>query len=292
MSDRLTDPVEAARLSYAEELRFTAHIRSPAVCAAFAAVPRERFVGAGPWRVRSPRDMSEYWTTEGADPRAVYHDVLIALDERRQINNGQPSLWAFLLDQLDIAAGEHALHLGCGTGYYTAVVAELVGLAGKIAAIEIDAGLAEKARTALKPWPQITVSNADGAALSFEPADLIIASAGATHPLSSWLDALKPGGRLLFPMTATRRGGMLLVTREPEEGFAARFLCQAGFIDFSGARDADISHRLAAAFARDWGHAVQSLRRDHHAKDRTCWLHGDGWCLSRRLPTVTRSATS
>jgi protein-L-isoaspartate(D-aspartate) O-methyltransferase len=287
----MSDPVKAARLSYAEELRFTAHIRSPAICAAFAAVPREHFVGAGPWRVRSPMNLAEYWTTADADPRAVYHDVLIALDESRQINNGQPSLWAFLLDQLDIATGERVLHLGCGTGYYTAVVAELVGPTGKITAIEIDAGLAENARAALKPWPQITVDNADGANLSFQPADLIVASAGATHPLTSWLDALKPGGRLLFPMTASRRGGMLLVTRDGEEGFAARFLCQVGFIDFSGARDPDIGRRLAAAFARDWGQAVQSLRRDSHAKGRTCWLHGEGWCLSRRRPAATRHAT-
>jgi protein-L-isoaspartate(D-aspartate) O-methyltransferase len=282
--------VEAARLSYAEELRFTAHIRSAALRAAFAAVPRECFVGAGPWRIRSPMDLSEYWTTADADPRAVYHNVLIALDESRQINNGQPSLWAFLLDQLDIAAGEHVLHLGCGTGYYTAVVAELVGPRGKVTAIEIDAILAEKARIALEPWSQITVCNADGSNLLFKPADLIVASAGATHPLTRWLDALKPGGRLLFPMTTSRRGGMLLVTREGKESLAARFLCQVGFIDFSGARDPIISRRLAAALAGDSGEAVQSLRRDCHAKDRTCWLHGKGWCLSRRPPVITKSA--
>jgi len=142
-------------------------------------------------------DMAEYWTTSDSDPRAVYHDVLIALDEARGINNGQPSLWAFLLDHLDVLAGERVLHLGCGTGYYTAFVAELVGLTGRITAIEIDPGLAEKARVALMPWPQITVSNADGASLAFEQADLIVVSAGATHPLLSWLDALKPGGRLM-----------------------------------------------------------------------------------------------
>src|SRR5271165_2088954 len=287
----MTDQPNASRRFYAEELRFRARVRSPTVVAAFATVPRERFVGAGPWRVRSPMDMAEYWTTADTDPQAVYHDVLIALDETRGINNGQPSLWAFLLDQLDIAAGEHVLHLGCGTGYYTAVMAELVGPTGKITAIEIDPGLAEKARAALVPWPQVTVGNADGAGMSFEPADLIVASAGATHPLTSWLDALKPGGRLLIPVTATRRGGMLLVTRKADDGFSARFLCQVGFIDFSGARDPDISRRLAAALARDWGRAVQSLRRDHHAKGRTCWLHGEGWCLSRRLPTVTRLAS-
>lgn len=205
MSDPPNNPVEAARLSYVEELRFTAHIRSPAVRAAFAAVPRECFVGAGPWRIRSPMDNSDYWTTADADPRAVYHNVLIALDESRHINNGQPSLWAFLLDQLDIAAGEQVLHLGCGTGYYTAVMAECVGRAGKVTAIEINASLAEKALVALEPWSQVSVSNADGSNYSFEPADLIVASAGATHPLRSWLNALKPGGRLLFPMTARRR---------------------------------------------------------------------------------------
>ena len=216
--------------------------------------------------------------------------ALVALDESRGINNGQPSLWAFLIDQLDIAAGENVLHLGCGTGYYTAIMAELAGPTGKITAIEIDAGLAEKARAALMPWPQITVSNADGANISFEPVDLIVASAGATHPLSSWLDALKPGGRLLFPMTATRRGGMLLVTREAEDGFAARFLCQVGFIDFRGARNPDISRRLAAALGRDWGRAVRSLRRDHHAQVETCWLHERGLVSLARLPAVAGSS--
>ena len=233
---------------------------------------------------------AEYWTTADADPRAVYHDVLIALDESRQINNGQPSLWAFLLDQLDVAAGEQVLHLGCGSGYYTAVMAELIGPKGKVTAIEIDASLAEKARIALGPWSQVTVSNADGSNLSFEPADLIVASAGSTHPLPSWLDALKPGGRLMFPMTATERGAMLLVTRDAEDSFAARFLRQVGFIEFSGARDPDTGRRLAVALARDWGRGVQSLRRDTHPKGRSCWLHGEGWCLSRRRPVVTRSA--
>jgi hypothetical protein len=45
----MADPVEQARHGYAEELRFTARVSSPAVVNAFAAVPRERFVGPGPW---------------------------------------------------------------------------------------------------------------------------------------------------------------------------------------------------------------------------------------------------
>ena len=77
-------------------------------------------------------------------------------------------------------------------------------------------------------------------------------------------------------------GAMLLVKRCTEDGLAARFLCRAGFIDFQGARDPTTSRRLAAALRRDRGTAVKSVRRDIHRKDETCWLHGEGWCLSRR----------
>jgi protein-L-isoaspartate(D-aspartate) O-methyltransferase len=79
-------------------------------------------------------------------------------------------------------------------------------------------------------------------------------------------------------------GEMLLVTRLSELAFASRFLCPAAFIDFQGARDPATSHRLAAALRRDHGTAVRSLRRDSHQEDETCWLHGEGWCLSLRVP--------
>jgi hypothetical protein len=138
---------------------------------------------------------------------------------------------------------------------------------------------------ALALWRQVEVRHADGARASFDPVDLIIASAGATHPLQSWLDALRPGGRLLLPMTAGQSGpgAMLLVTRLAKDRFAAGFLGdRVAFIDFKGARSQDMSRRLATALDRDWGAALKSLRRDGHTRDKTCWLHGKGWCLSRR----------
>jgi protein-L-isoaspartate(D-aspartate) O-methyltransferase len=278
-----SDSLAQARRSYAEELRFTAKVTLRTVVEAFATVPRERFVGPGPWRVKSPMNIADYWTTENDNPRHVYHDVLIALDEAHGINNGQPSLWAFLFDRLGIAPGDDVLHLGCGTGYYTAIAAELAAPGARITAIEIETRLADIARAALAPWPQIAVSNVDGACSALASADVIIASAGATHPPPAWLDALRRGGRLLFPMTTTRSGpgGMLLVTRRSDEEFAARFLCRAGFIDFKGARNPEIGRRLAAALVRDQGAAVKSLRRGNHAEDHTCWLHGADWCLSR-----------
>ena len=289
----MADATAEARQRYAEELRFTAGVKSGGVVAAFATVPRERFVGPGPWRVMSPMNMAGYWTTEDGNPRHVYHDVLIALDEPRGINNGQPSLWAHLFDQLGIAVNHDVLHLGCGTGYYTAIAAALAGPAGKVTAIEIDPSIAKRALIALGSWPQVTVRNVDGARSVFDPVDIIVASAGATHPLRSWLDALKPGGRLLFPMTSTRGGpgAALLVAREAQGGFAAHFLCRVGFIPFEGARSRDMGRRLAAALRRDWGVAVKSLRRDAHEKTETCWLHGKSWCLSRLAPDEIGVAT-
>jgi protein-L-isoaspartate(D-aspartate) O-methyltransferase len=278
----MTGAIEAARQSYAEELRSLAHISSPALLAAFATVPRERFVGPGPWRING---MGRYWATDDTDPRRVYHNVLIELDGEKGINNGQPSLWAICFDRLGVGSGDHVLHLGCGTGYYTAILAELAGPRGSITAIEIDEALAERARVALEPWPQVAVVHRDGSSGPFEPADVIVVSAGVTHPLPAWLNAVKPGGRLLFPMTVTNGPGvMTLLTRKSEENFAARFLCGVAFIDFSGARNPEVSIQLGKALRRDQGAPVKSLRCDSHEKEERCWLHGEGWCFSTRAP--------
>jgi protein-L-isoaspartate(D-aspartate) O-methyltransferase len=282
--------IAEARRFFAEELRAITRATADTVIEAFARVPRERFVGPGPLRILSPWNMGEYWTPADASPRAVYHDVLIAYDEARRLNNGQPSLWAFVFDKLGARPGEHVLHLGCGMGYYTAILAELVGPAGKVTAVEIDATLAERARDALAAWPQVAVINGDGSCVALGVFDIIVASAGATHPLPTWRDALKPGGRLVFPMTATQGpGGMLLVTRRGDDDFAARILCGAAFYEFSGARDAEVSDKLRDALMRDRGAGLKSLRRNAHAQDETCWLHGDGWCLSRRDPAPSQT---
>ena len=276
--------IEAARRFYAEELRFQAQMSSEALVAAFATVPRERFVGPGPWRVLC---VDGFWKTPDADPRHVYHNVLITLDEGKGINNGQPSLWAQHLDRLDVRAGDHVLHLGCGTGYYSAILAEIVGPNGKVIAVDIDAGMAEWARMALGPWPQVTVVCGDGALGLFEAADVVVVSAGATHPMAAWLAAVKLGGRLLFPLTPDAgSGAMAHLTRRSVDWFSARIEFGALFIPFSGARDREVGKELARALGRDRGEGVRSLRCDVHEKEESCWLHGEGWCLSTLEPIV------
>ena len=108
MSD--DDLSEARRWS--RKLRFVARIEDQTVVDAFATVPRERFVPQGPLRMLSHWNLSDYWTPPDAGPTAVYHDVLIAYDEKRRLNNGLPSLWAFVFDKLGVAGGERVAHLG------------------------------------------------------------------------------------------------------------------------------------------------------------------------------------
>ena len=277
--------IDSLRRSYAEELLRAPHILSPAVVEAFATVPRERFVGPGPWIMQSH---GEAWITEDSDPRHVYRDALIVLDQAKHLNNGQPSLWAFHLALLDVHPDARILHLGCGTGYYTAILAELTGPQGSVTAIEIDDGLAERARISLGPWPWVTVVHGDGAIGPFEPADAIVVSAGATHPLPAWLAAVKPQGKLLFPLTSTRGPGtMAHLTRVSGEWFKASLISTAFFVDFEGARNDAVSKDLAKALNRDQGLGVRSFRCDPHEKDVTCWLHGIGWCFSRRLAAAT-----
>jgi protein-L-isoaspartate(D-aspartate) O-methyltransferase len=275
--------IAAVRGWYAEEVRYAAAVKSPAIVRAFAAVPRERFLGPGPWLICTGSGSEKYWSTEDADPRCVYHNVVIGMLPEKGLNNGQPGLWAHLFDQLDLGLNKRVLHLGCGAGYYSAILAEIVGPLGRVTALDREAGLVARAVEALAPWPQATAFVADAATYLPDTVDLIVASAGATHPLPQWLDVLPPGGQLLLPLTGERQWGQtLLVTRrDSAEGFAARFAGYVGIYDFAGVRDAQSAARLDAAIRRGDMASVRSLRRDAHAEEESCWLHAAGFCLSR-----------
>jgi protein-L-isoaspartate(D-aspartate) O-methyltransferase len=126
---------------------------------AFAAVPRESFLGNGSWRIMTP--WSPYTTVPEQDPALIYQDVVVALDEERGINNGSPSLHARWMHLVSPRRGERVAHIGAGAGYYAAILAELVGNEGRVAAVEYDAGRAQSARDNLKDRSNVEVIAAD-----------------------------------------------------------------------------------------------------------------------------------
>src|SRR5215469_18633220 len=92
---------------------------------AFATVPREDFLPQGPWQV--VRWGRGYVPTPSRDPVYLYDDVVVSIIPERNLNNGQPSLHAVLITSAAPKIGEHAVHIGAGVGYYTAILHRLVG---------------------------------------------------------------------------------------------------------------------------------------------------------------------
>lgn len=242
---------------------------------AFAAVPREDYVGPGPWQVFVG---SGYIPTISDDPRHLYQDILIGLAPDRRINNGQPSLHARCLAAAAPALGEAVVHVGAGTGYYTAVLATLVGPTGAVIALEREQDLAARASAALRSFPSVEVRAESATESAIPHCDVIYVNAGATHPPSAWLDALKIGGRLVFPLTPNEGFGIMLqVTRKNESTYAASAFSRVAFIPCIGARDDATSASLTFALERQSLKEVRSLKRNPPPDD-TAWCIGNGWC--------------
>ena len=229
----------AIRAEYARALlRLIGRDPEGPLAMAFATVPRENFVGSPPWRVRGGSFGTGAETEDIAD---IYSDVLVSLDREKTINNGSPSLHARALDKLSPAPGEKVVHIGAGTGYYSAIIAELVGSAGHVTAVECCDKLAARARAALKDYPNVDVIEADGALYPLEDADIVYVNFACDHPADAWVERLKPGGRLLFPLGIpvsvpgrqsrfSDMAAFLLVRREADGEFSAHFLTGVSFI--------------------------------------------------------------
>lgn len=273
--------LQTCREAYAQAIVPGGATAGSRLIAAFAATPREDFLGPPPWRLLSnPAE----GPTLADDPRLLYQDVLVAIAPERGINNGQPSLHARCIAACAPAAGETVLHIGAGTGYFSAILADLAGSGGQVQAYEIETDLAARAAAALQPWPQVQVLAASASDAVLPPADVIYVCAGATQPMPNWLDALKPGGRLVFPLTPDQGfGGMLMITRLDAQRHAAKMLMRVAFIPCIGARDEASAAALSAALANRPFDAVRSLRRDN-SPDATAWCVGQGWWLSTAEP--------
>ena len=276
-------PLEVVRRCYAEDVRVRSGMQSEALGEAFATVPREHYLGPGPWHMVGQGG----GTTEDDDPRHLYHDVLIAIDPAKHLNNGLPSALAGWLDSLEIKAGQRALHAGCGLGYYTAIVAQVVGLEGHVTGIEIEPALAARAKTNLAHLENVTVLEGDGIAYDPGPVDTIFINAGVTHPQPLWLDRLKPGGRLLAPLTSGVGGGWMLLVHRVKDGYEASFSSPVMIYSSPSGRDPQRNAKLAGAFQETLQGKrphLRSIRRDPHEADATCWMHGDDVCLSTLEP--------
>lgn len=255
---------------------------------AFAAVPREKFLGEGPWRIMTP--WSPYMPVQNRDPALIYQDVVVALDEAHGINNGSPALHAHWLHAAAPRAGERVAHIGAGAGYYSAILAEFVGETGHVTAVEYDAGRAASAASNLADRANVEVVHGNGHEWPREITDVVYVNFAVSRPAAAWIENLAVGGRLVFPLGVPRDGpgmqgglnALSLMIEHRHRGYAATPLSPVAFVFAEGGdRQSDEDAQALHALLRQGGwQKIRSLVWNESVDDARCWFAGDGWALS------------
>jgi hypothetical protein len=88
---------------------------------------------------------------------------------------------------------------------------------------------------------------------------------------------------LVAALARVPREARFLIARQ-DDGFAATDLSPVGIYSCQGARDLKLNAEISRK--RGTQSRVQSVRRDAHEPDETCWLHAQGVCLS--MPSLRR----
>src|SRR4249919_151767 len=184
MSDDLS--LAGLRERLVDQVLATSGIRDERIAAALRDVPRHLFLPHLP-----PQD-------------AYLDDAIVTkrdADGQPISSSSQPAIMAIMLDQLTLAPGQRVLEIGAGTGYNAALMRHIVGSAGTVISVDIDADLVGQAREHLASagYPDVTVVAADGAGgyPAGAPYDRVIATVGVSDLAPAWLD--QAGARSLTP---------------------------------------------------------------------------------------------
>lgn len=129
----------------------------------------------------------------------AYEDHPLPIGEGQTIS--QPYIVAVMLDALRVKASDKLLEIGTGSGYVTALLAEL---AAQVVSIERHASLADAARQLLSGmgYRNVKVITGDGSSGFPEdaPYDKVIVSAAAPRLPQALIDQLAEGGRMIIPV--------------------------------------------------------------------------------------------
>ncbi len=281
------DPLlDEAKLLYAKLMTVASRSDDPRLERIFELVPREAFLPSGPWKIWMAGSRIE---TPSAHPIHLYQNVLVALDETKGINNGEPFLHAAWIGKVAPTKGDRICHIGAGTGYYTAILSMLALPSGHVEAFEIENDLATKARNHLKPFNGVTVIHGDATKHPISDCDLIYVNAGVTVPPASWFRALRPDGRIIMSWQPTGRDGLTVLIKRLSKGFSVEFLTRSWFISCVGASDVSDAILLPT-----WQEAqtIRSawLTSDRHPDETAVAIFPDVWFSSGTLEAASKAA--
>jgi protein-L-isoaspartate(D-aspartate) O-methyltransferase len=146
----------------------------------------------------------------------AYNDNPLPIDERQTIS--QPYIVALMTEALNLKGNEKVLELGTGSGYQTAILAEL---AERVFSIERIASLASGARKILDSlnYYNVAIRVGDGTYGWKEesPFDAIIVTAGAPDIPKTLVEQLVVGGRLVIPIGGRHSQALIKLTRLSED---------------------------------------------------------------------------
>ena len=188
-------------------------IRSEAVLAAMAKVPRHRFV-------------------RSVDTDLAYSDMPLPIGSGQTIS--QPFIVAYMTEVLDVARGEKVLEIGTGSGYQAAVLA---GLARDVYSIEIIPELAERARARLQElgYRNVHVRVGDGYLgwPEAQPFDRIMVTAAPDHVPEPLVQQLASNGHMVIPVG--RGAQKLLVISKTSRGVVREETLDVQFVPLARA---------------------------------------------------------
>lgn len=198
-------------------------IRNPQVLGAMRKVPRHLFV-------------PEKWQT------LAYTDRPLPIDMQQTIS--QPYMVALMTESLELSANDKVLEIGTGSGFQTAVLAEICT---SVYSVELLPELLETATVLLKRqgYRNIAAKNGDGTLgwLEYQPYDAIIVTAGAPHLPQPLLEQLAEGGRLVIPVGDSLSQSLKKIVRRPD-GLWEEQLLQCQFVPLRGEHGWPVTGRV------------------------------------------------
>lgn len=209
----MKDPFLDLRQQMVEEQLANRDIRDQRVLAACQKVPRHKFV---------PKAYSA----------KAYQDYPLPIGEEQTIS--QPYMVALMTQCLGLSGQEKVLEIGTGSGYQTALLAEL---AQQVYSVERVPALAEKARLVLAElgYRNIEIKAGDGTQgwPQHGPFDAIIVTAGAPDIPAPLIEQLKEGGRLVIPLGGRFTQTLAVVTKN-KQGTLRQDWCGCIFVPLVG----------------------------------------------------------
>ena len=189
-------------------------VTEPRVLTAMGRVPRHRFV-------------------EEALAARAYGDYPLPIGEKQTIS--QPYMVALMTQALELTGAERVLEVGTGSGYQTAILAEV---AGKVYSIERIRALADRARAILEElgYYNVLIHVGDGTLGWREeaPFDAVLVTAAAPEVPSRLVEQVKPGGRLVIPVGGSTAQVLKCLVKEPDGAVRESELVGCVFVKLVG----------------------------------------------------------